>query len=113
MSARVLQNPAGGRRPLKRPRLGSQQRLLNRQELQRENQQLREENERLRREVAESEQRIADQEKQIADLERQLAGRASRRAAIETGALPGPAQAGRTKGPSRPPPGVAAARTGR
>jgi len=75
MSARVLQNPAGGRRPLKRPRLGSQQRLLNRQELQRENQQLREANERLRREVAESEQRIADQEKQIADLERQLAGR--------------------------------------
>jgi transposase len=82
MSARALQNPAGGRRLPKGPRLGSPQRLLNRQELQRENKQLREEIERLRRKVtesekkvAESEQQIADREKQIADLERQLAGR--------------------------------------
>jgi DNA repair exonuclease SbcCD ATPase subunit len=72
----------GRRRPLTRPRLGSQQRPLDRQELQRENKQLREETERLRQEViesekkvAESERRIADCEKQIADLERQLAGR--------------------------------------
>jgi len=44
----------GRRRPLKRPRLGSQQRPLDRQELQRENKQLREENERLRQKVTES-----------------------------------------------------------
>ena len=72
----------GRRRPLKRPRPGSQQRPLKRQELQRENKQLREENERLRQKVTESEEQIADCEKQIADcekqiadLERQLAGR--------------------------------------
>ena len=70
----VLQK-LGRRRPLKRPRLGSQQRPLNRQELQRENRQLREENERLRQKVTESEKQVADCEKQIADLERQLAGR--------------------------------------
>jgi transposase len=65
----------GRRRPLRRPRLGSQQHPLNRQELQRENDQLREENERLRQKVTESEKQVADCEKQIADLERQLAGR--------------------------------------
>ena len=65
----------GRRRPLKRPRLGSQQRPLNRQELQRENNQLREEIERLRQKVTESEKQVADCEEQIADLERQLAGR--------------------------------------
>ena len=77
MSARALQNPAGGRGPLKleRPRLGSHQRPLNQQELRRENKQLQEENEQLRRKVAESEQVIAERDKQIADLERQLAGR--------------------------------------
>jgi len=75
MSARVLQNPAGGGRPPEQPRLDSQRHSLNRQELQRENQQLREEIERLRREVIESEKQIADRDKQIADLERQLAGR--------------------------------------
>jgi transposase len=82
MGARVLQNPAGGGRPSKRPRLRSQRHPLNRQELQRENKQLREEIERLRREVIESEKKvvesekqIAEREKQIADLERQLAGR--------------------------------------
>jgi len=63
----------GRRRPLKRPRLGSQQRPLNRQELQRENKQLREENERLRKKVTESEKQVADCEKQVADCEKQIA----------------------------------------
>jgi transposase len=73
MSARALQNPTGGPRPLKRLRLGSQRRPLNRQELQRENKRLREENERLRREVAESEKKVAESEQQIADREKQIA----------------------------------------
>ncbi len=82
MSARVLENLAGGGRPSKRPHLGSQRHSLTPQDLQRENKQLREEIEGLRRKVAESEKHVADQEKQtadqekeIADLERQLAGR--------------------------------------
>ena len=75
MSARVLENPAGGGRPSKRPHLGSQRHSLTPQDLQRENKQLRQEIEGLRRKVAESEKQIANQEKEIADLERQLAGR--------------------------------------
>ena len=73
MSARVLENLAGGGRPSKRPHLGSQRHSLTPQDLQRENKQLREEIEGLRRKVAESEKQVAESEKQIADQEKQIA----------------------------------------
>jgi len=125
----------GLRRRLPRPpRSAAGQHPHTREELQRENGRLRKELERLREKVAESDKEIADRDNKIADLERQLAGRkkdstnsskppssdgrtptrrARRRAAIETGALPRPAQAGRAGGPSRTAPRVAAAGTRR
>ena len=83
MSARVLENLAGGGRPSKRPHLGSQRHSLTPQDLQRENKQLREEIEGLRRKVAESEKQIADQEKQIADQEKEIANQEKQIADLE------------------------------